>query len=273
MKTASLRSMLIPVKEPQLSDTEVVSKFASLRVQILKLVKTAWSHEKKPQADKLSEEQSCVLKPFMDYKIDKRYLGNRIRGVIFAILDEEIFSVKNYPLVGDHARLAEALRNIESFMCENLPRDNHTRIVDWRLTTMKVMATISDDGNDLACAAYHAIQSFFAVFERRAGKEAESVQALEKICKDAVALSLMMRTAKDEYRVDPLASAVGKPVADYMKLAEDEDVQPAISKAQKPDIIAYFITGALVKLPYDNPGDVKVLEKAQAVVYAASDKT
>lgn len=128
------------------------------------------------------------------------------------------------------------------------------------------------DGHSLACAAYNAIETFFAIFEQRNDKKAEGSQLLEKICTDAVALSLMMRTVKDDYYVDMLARAVGDPITAWDSTAEDEFNQPAILKGEKPDTIAYFITGALAKVPYDNPEDVKVLEKAQAVVFTGNDK-
>lgn len=89
---------------------------------------------------------------------------------------------------------------------------------------------------------------------------------------NAYALSLIMRTVKDDYQVNMLARAVGEPIAAWDAAAEDEFNQPGTSKGEKPDTIAYFITGVLAKVPYDNPKDVKVLEKAQAVVFTGNDK-
>lgn len=151
--------------------------------------------------------------------------------------------------------------------------DSHASIIDWRMASMKATAAFRNDEYSLARAAYHAVVSFFEVFEPRGeGTEGGHMKLLEKICEDAEDLSLIMRTAKDEYRVDMLACALDRPIAEYCHLSEDEAYYPSVSEVEQPDTIAYFISGALVKLPYGNAEDVKVLEKAQAVVYSRPSK-
>lgn len=88
---------------------------------------------------------------------------------------------------------------------------------------------------------------------------------LERICHDAVDLSLMMRSAKDEYLVESAYSVMGKPISECDKFAEEEASQPA--RSQHPESVAYYIHGALTKLPNGNINDKKILEKAQVVVY------
>lgn len=121
-KTANLRSMLIPTNETQLSDGEVIAKFASLRSQILKLVKTVWSHEFKDVH--VTEEQSMILSPFATDEIDLRYLDNRLRGVVFSILNDQIFGVRHYGLDEKRAGLSKTLRKVESLLCGKLPKGN-----------------------------------------------------------------------------------------------------------------------------------------------------
>lgn len=132
---------------------------------------------------------------------------------------------------------------------------------------MKATAAFGNDPTILARTAYDAIDSFFQPFEISSAKAAQGAELLEKICKDAVDLSMMMRTAKDEYSVGMIGDAIGKPASEFEELAEEEALHPVVSKSEQLDTIAYFITGALVKFPYGNPKDMKVLEKAQAVVY------
>lgn len=138
---------------------------------------------------------------------------------------------------------------------------------------MNATAPFRSDGKSLADAAYVAIDEFFQIFQPLEAKaHHDGKELLKKICKDAVALSLLMRTAKDEYRIEVLSGSVDKPYADYEGRAEEEAYHPASSESQKTDTIAYIMTGALVKRPYDNVTDIKVLEKAQAIVYTRPEK-
>lgn len=121
-KADSLRSLLIPKVETQLSDGEIVAKFTSLRSQILKLVKTAWSRNIVHNAE-VSEQQQKILRPFfVDRKVDMRYIDDRLRGVVFDILHEHIFSIRHYPVDAKYSCLGETLRNVEEYMLGNLHR-------------------------------------------------------------------------------------------------------------------------------------------------------
>lgn len=151
--------------------------------------------------------------------------------------------------------------------------DSHDSILDWRMASMKATEAFRDNGYSVARAAYRAVDNFFKVFEPRSeGTEGDHTQLLEKICMDAEHLSLIMRTAKDEYRVEMLACALDRPIAEYCHFSEDEAYYPSVSEVEQPDTIAYFICGVLVKLPYGNVEDVKVLEKAKAVIYSQPEK-
>lgn len=152
--------------------------------------------------------------------------------------------------------------------------DVHTSLADWRLATMKATSVLRGDGDVLARAAREAIESFFEIYEPKSATEInEQAQLLQKLCKDAVDLNMMMRSAKDEYLVKVPHESVGKPISDCENIAEEESSHPGRYYNGKPGTIAYFITGALIKKPYDNPADVKVLEMAQAAVYVAEKET
>lgn len=298
-KTSNLRSMLIPEIETQLSDSEVVAKFISLRSQILKLVKTAWSHDLLEEKMEVSDEQKRIFGPFYHDGVSKKYLDNRLRGVVFSILHDQIFSVRHHALPLHKDSLGDTLCRTESFMCQKLPKgnnmsvvypahktwlkaplawqvanvfaDSHASIIDWRLATMKATAYFRDEESSLVSAAYNEIDRFFGVLQRRSDKAVEGTQLLGKICKDAVDLSLMMRSAKDEYRVNVLPGAIGQPIEEW-ELAEDEVDYPALKESERPGTIAYIMTGALVKVPYRNAENLKVLEKAEAAVYSRPNK-
>lgn len=297
LKMASLRSMLIPKTEVQLSDNEVVARFASLRSQILKLIKTVWSPVNfVPKADVSAEQYNFkILYTFVEGKVDMRYMDNLLRGVVFSILNEHVFSVRHYPIDTKNESLGEALSYAESYMFDKLPKgnntytyrpvqglwlydssirhsandstDSHASVIDWRMASMKATAAFKDDATILARTAFNTVVSFFQIFETTDAKATQGKKLLKNICKDAVALSMMMRNAKDEYCVDMLGHAMNKPASEWGELVEEEDSHPA-ANTEQPDTIAYFMTGALVKLPYGNAENIKVLEKAQAVVFS-----
>lgn len=79
-------------------------------------------------------------------------------------------------------------------------------------------------------------------------------------------LSLMIRQLKDDFKVDNLDRAMGKPMSQWDTVAEDVVSVPARRDVQS-GTIAYVMTGALVKSPKENLENVLVLEKAEVAVY------
>lgn len=148
----------------------------------------------------------------------------------------------------------------------NVSTDHYSSMIDWRIATMKVTAGLDKDKYHTARSLARGIWEFFEVFEFRSDKSvADGKRRLEKICNDAVDLSLMMRNAKDEYVVESALGVVGMPISECEDFAEEEASQPA--RSEHPGSIAYYTHGVLTKLPNGNAQDKKVLEKAQAVVY------
>lgn len=125
IKTQDLRAMLIPVSETQLSDGEVVNKFTSLRSQILKFVKSTWRRDKfKPDLN-LTNYQMGVFSPFMEGRVDMKYLDNRIRGVVFDILHGYILGRRSYALGGELTHFEKQVGDFEEWMWKTLPAGNY----------------------------------------------------------------------------------------------------------------------------------------------------
>lgn len=151
-------------------------------------------------------------------------------------------------------------------MKSNELSDRCNSIIDWRIATMKVAEGLDKDKYRKVRSLERLIWGLFEVFDFRSDKAAaEGKRMLEKICHDAVDLSLMMRNAKDEYVVESALGVVGMPISRCEDFAEEEASQPA--RSEHPGSIAYYTHGALAKLPNGNVKDKKVLEKAQAVVF------
>ncbi|KAJ4422618.1 hypothetical protein N0V82_002737 [Gnomoniopsis sp. IMI 355080] len=271
-KTQSLRSLLIPSKELQLSDGEVVSKFTSMRSQILKLVKTTWRRDGFDTSKRLTDIQVEYFRPFLASELDMKYLDNVLRSLVFASLDKHIFSARTYALDKDFADLDAALGKTEAQIWETMSEDRFASAVDWRIATMKATAHLRKDKYRLSRAAQREVWSCFQILHPRNDKSAEEgKQLLAKICNDAVDLSLMMRSAKDEYIIDFMDDTIGQSISQYDDLVEEEASQPAL--AQHPaETVATIIAGVLAKRPNGNLNGLLVLEKAQAVVYSEPKK-
>lgn len=124
IKTQELRAVLIPVSETQLSDGEVVSKFISLRSQILKLVKRTWRRDKFKPNIELTQDHVNILGPFMDDRVDMRYVDNHMRGIVFKTLHARILGKRTYALGGSHTRVEDLLGEFEGWVWEQLPTGN-----------------------------------------------------------------------------------------------------------------------------------------------------
>ncbi|KAJ4387859.1 hypothetical protein N0V93_008462 [Gnomoniopsis smithogilvyi] len=265
-KTQTLRAMLIPANETQLSDGEVIGRFTSLHSQILKLVKTTWRRDVLKPGVRLTDEQAKLLGPYIDGKVDVKYLDNRLRRVIFIYVKTRILNARTYALGEGLTRWDEQLGDFEDLMWKKLPKDHHGSIIDWRIATMNATTGLRQGKYRRARIVQRSLWQFFQMFETRTDKSAtEGARLLEKICNDAADLNLMMRNAKDEYLIAALPHIVGQPISEHEDVVEEEASQPA--RSQHPETVAYLITGALMKRPYGNLEDIKVLEKAQAVVY------
>lgn len=121
IKTQELRAVLIPVSETQLSDGEVVSKFTSLRSQILKLVKSTWRRDNFKPGIELTKNHTAFLGPFMEGKVDMRYLDNRVRSIIFEALHACILGKRCYHLDENLTHLEGQVGEFEDWMWKRLP--------------------------------------------------------------------------------------------------------------------------------------------------------
>lgn len=133
---------------------------------------------------------------------------------------------------------------------------------------MKAMESLRDDSQSLSLLAQDRIWTFFQVLELRApGTEQKGKEKLQKICDQAVELSLMMRNARDEISIY-FANSHGIPASEWEHLIDEGTAVPADSTHQSGHI-AYLYAGALVKYTKEKPNDMQVLERAEAVVYSA----
>lgn len=269
-RMASLREMLVPPPQNQVSDNEVQRRFTALRALVFRLVKGTWTRGYKSSHDlnSLSQEQRVLFRTFSMNDAKWQTLHNRLRFWIFNTLELYILSKRHYALPGRYNGLSKALEASETSLWTSLPHESRGIHMDWRIATMKATEHIRDDKRALARDTQRHIWSFLGPLQTN-GPEAETrgKKMLEQICNDAFDLSLMMRKAKDYIYVNRTIAAKGEPISEYDSVIEEEASEPAGSNNEKPQAIAYMLAGALLKHPKDSPNDTIVLEKAQAVVY------
>lgn len=145
--------------------------------------------------------------------------------------------------------------------------EDRTQVIEWRVATFKATERFRDNGRCLSSSVQDCIWSFLSPLQTRDEASEQSGRTKVKAaCDNAVELSLMIRQLKDDFKVDDLAGAVGKPISQWDGIAEDVLSVPARLGGQ-PGTIAYVITGALIKSPRENPEKDLPLEKAQVAVY------
>lgn len=125
-RMASLRQMLVPPPEIQISDTEVIQRFTGLRSLILRLVKTTWTKKLRDNISEsdLSEGQRTFVRPYAGKDAMWKSLHNRIRYFVFYQLCKFILGQRIYGLVNDYRMLDEGLGAIETYIWEQLPKGN-----------------------------------------------------------------------------------------------------------------------------------------------------
>lgn len=123
------------------------------------------------------------------------------------------------------------------------------------------------NGSRLSSATQDEIWEFFRPFQTKTTDAGEKGRKkLKATCDSAVELGLMLRRMKDNFIVDDLSGALGKPLSEWDELAEEVE-SVAVDRLHEPGTIAYVIAGALVKIPKENLEKVLVLEKAEVAVY------
>lgn len=115
-RLATLRQMLVPVSENQISDTDIVCKFGSLRNQILSLVRQNWEVRLKQDVE-LSEGQAHFFRDLANDTGDllwKLRPYEKLRAAVFVILQAEIFGVYPYLLDEASGHLCSHLESAEA---------------------------------------------------------------------------------------------------------------------------------------------------------------
>lgn len=145
--------------------------------------------------------------------------------------------------------------------------EDRARVIEWRVATFKATERVRDNGRRLSSAVQDYIWDLFSLLEMKDQTAEQSGRTkLKAVCDNAVELSLMIRQLKDDFKVDSLAGAVGKPISQWDRMAEDVLSVPARFGGER-GTIAYVITGALIKSPKEDLEKDLPLEKAQVAVY------
>ncbi|KAH8777340.1 hypothetical protein F5883DRAFT_613741 [Diaporthe sp. PMI_573] len=259
-----LRQMLVPVSEKQVLDADVVSKFTSLRMSILGLVRQTWKTTPTEGLDFM--QLSGSQQRFFGSDLPLTY--ERLRHIVSHGICQFILCRQAYFLGGGFAGLEEGVRRVERELYRISTGENRRQITEWRNATFKATESFRDNGQQLSSNTQKAIWAFLSPLHlKSAVAEQNGKKMLKVICDNATELSLMIRQLQDEFSVDEMDGAVGKPISKWSELAEDIASVPAPTGAHS-GTIAYVVTGALIKNPKEHFEQFIVLEKAEVAVYA-----
>lgn len=119
-KNAQLRQIIVPASEKQVIDADVVRKFAGLRSNILALVRQTWTLQLRGGIDlrTLSADQQHA------FKLNFTLTYDRLRFVVFIILQQNIFQSQNYFLGKRFEKLEDFIRQAEKQMMAKSTQGN-----------------------------------------------------------------------------------------------------------------------------------------------------
>lgn len=130
-RMASLRQMLVPATEDQVSDTEIMQRFTALRSLVFRLVKGTWSMKFKDKLrdSDVSDNQHSFFAPFVGGDPKWKTLHNHLRHFIFNHLCLSALDRRRYFLHENCKWLDEQLETTETNMWDSLPKGNTAPIV------------------------------------------------------------------------------------------------------------------------------------------------
>ncbi|OAQ70707.1 hypothetical protein VFPPC_03139 [Pochonia chlamydosporia 170] len=264
-----LRSIILSSNGPeQVSDDEMKSLFATIRQKI-----QAIAHSNALDLERnvalLSAQNANWYRFYESWNhISLTDRSLKMRGKIFEILCDQILKKKLFGIspVGDSGlkQIELSLEKLEKLMRkEKVPDDT---ITDWRLSTMKAIDE-TKIAHTCPCPAAHGIWAIFQCLLRKETDYSATDKLSNEVvqlCKDAYYLRSMMRGSKDRYRCELFRS--GANFHDFETYLEVCGVEHG---GNASSIIAFVVSGALVKQPQNANEQAIVLEPAHVVVRQA----
>ncbi|KAH8595948.1 hypothetical protein B0O99DRAFT_671908 [Bisporella sp. PMI_857] len=268
-RIANLRSMLIKPSTVHVIDSAVIAKFSSLASQIIRIVRGTYGDKLVSPLSQTNQVQYEFFSPWKQFKRPKKYLANRVRGEIFNILCVRIISRPFFGYDRTLSKYDEDLETLEGFFWKKLKKENLKDFVEWRSASIKCGELVKGEtkmsDSNIAADTAQYIWEFLKPLEIKdaaAGKKCQEL--LLKLCEDALALSALMRSARDVFRV--LKKFEG-PLTGHLEFADEEADEKADSKDTPVGDVAFCLFGALVKRTEEDPLKLITLEKARLVVY------
>lgn len=150
----------------------------------------------------------------------------------------------------------------------------------WRRATLACVdfLKISEGTSDRVANEILRFMSPLVIKDATEQQVTDLLKTIRKACREAFELRMMMRRARDNYRVDmPRTPREPSPtdgpgaatsilLSRWGHMAEPLYVEGG-KHLQATDVIAYTICGALIKAPEANANDTRVLEKAHVTLF------
>ncbi|KAI0555908.1 hypothetical protein F4679DRAFT_590870 [Xylaria curta] len=268
----SLRNALIKPTQ-HIPDEDVENQFmklsSSIRGYVQGTLESQWD-----ESVGLSIDNESFFLQFKNKERKMKYLSNRVRGKVFAIIYENILSRSYYT-----GRYGNRLESLERAFLKYLPKANLKDFIDWRSASIKCSQALTNEsgieqnGNisDTPPAALpflvkdiNYIHNFFLPVKRRKGiSEEKQLEKLSKVCLEAHNLVELMRRARDVFQVE---FDYEYEAGDILDLVEVENSELTTSRKESGNI-AFWTFGALTKRAEENPETTTIVVKGSVYMY------
>ncbi|KAI1740991.1 hypothetical protein F4680DRAFT_464835 [Xylaria scruposa] len=268
-----LRNALIKPAQ-HIPDEDVENQFMKLNGSIRGYVQGTLESEWDESVELSIDNESFFL-PFKNKERKMKYLSNRVRGKVFAIIHENILSRPYYA-----GRYGKRLEGLERVFLKYLPKENLKDFIDWRSASIKCSQALSDEsdieqnGNmsNTPSAAppsldkdINYIHNFFLPLKRKKRiSEEKQFDKLYKVCLEAHNLVELMRRTRDVFQVEFDNNEYE--AGDMLDLIEVENSEPATSRKESGNI-AFWTFGTLTKRAEENPESTTIVVKGSVYMY------
>ncbi|KAM3086121.1 hypothetical protein ACMFMG_000260 [Clarireedia jacksonii] len=258
----------------QTDDAAIASKFRSLREQIQRLVQRYYTMSNvPPKVNPPASRRAMSLYELWGMGLDDHELQSRVRGFIFKRLSVNILERPCFGLDGhDVAEMEAGFESFETLLRKTTEYPS-TEITEWRTATLKCTKILPPHEPKIpmqfAQRLLYFLEPLRIIHPEQAKNDAEFQKLGElwvKLSQDAYNLTLLLRNCKDTFACEFPEKRKPLNIEDTEAM-DTERVQNKSSGEGNPElIVAFALSGALVKYPEHDPKERIVLEKAWAVV-------
>ncbi|KAG4025852.1 hypothetical protein MFRU_049g00230 [Monilinia fructicola] len=219
-------------------------------------------------------QNELILLSYWQCGMSASEIKNRIRGKVFHWLHKSLLLQAYFGLETiNQGEIEKALVDFEHMIRKSSSDDGaHADFATWRITTLKCAKLLNTKESPLPSDTAKQLISFLEPIRIRCNDEASDLvqrdkleKLLMKLCTDAFDLSMHLRGCRNTYLYDVPRDGEVINTDEAEAQCEEQRQKPGDDKG-KENIVAYALSGTLVKIAENNPENRVILQKAWVVV-------